>query len=698
MTKPAFDHSPLGVSAALLAGALLVLPASPAEARVTRVVVSKVESPTYGGASFGNVGQYERLDGIAYGEIDPRAPQNAIIQDIALAPRNARGMVEYSMDVVILRPIDRSRANGTLLYDAVNRGNLTTPERFNIGRGPIGAGDGFLQAQGFTIAASGWQADLVQGGGRLTMKAPVARNADGSPITGRVRMEYNLTEPRPSVAVGARGSAAYAPVTLDTAKATLTARVRQDDPRVTIASDQWAFADCSKTPFPGVASARHICLKDGFDTNHIYELIYEAKDPIVLGLGFAATRDFVSFLRHGGGAGEAVLAAATGNAPASPSALAGTVSHALFFGSSQSGRMGRGFLSLGFNQDEDGRIVFDGMQPHTATARIALNLRFGQPGRDAGLQHLERHYPGTDAPVTWSATPDPVSGEPHGLLDRCTATGTCPKIIQTVTDTEYWQRGMSLITGDAATGRDLEIPQNVRIYHFAGTQHSGSQPGRTPERGICQMLTNPNSYHYPMRALLVALRDWVADGREPPASRYSTFAAKTLLPPDVENIPFPKIPGVKFTAMYNPRTVFDRGSQYNVADLSGVMNEPPIAGRELPVLMPKVDSDGNSIDGVRSPLLRAPLGTYTGWNFRAAGFGEGDLCDNNGGFVPFAATAAERRTSGDPRPSLEERYGTHERYVAAVQAAAEDLVRERLMRPEDVAGAVAVARASKVMQ
>jgi hypothetical protein len=673
------------VQASLMgAAAAAVGLAAPADARITRIEINKVESPAYAGATFGAVGAYERLDGTAYGEVDPRSPQNAIVQDIALAPRNARGMVEYSMDVQIFRPLDKNRGNGTLLYDAVNRGNLTTIERFNIGRGAPGIGDGFLQAQGFSIVASGWQPDLLQGGGRLTMKVPVARNADGSAITGRVRMEYNLTELRNTQTIGARGSSGYDPVTLDTAKATLTARVHQNDPRIAIASDQWAFADCSKTPFPGAASPRHVCLKDGFDTNHIYELIYDAKDPTVLGLGFAATRDLTAFLHH--------------NANAADNPLAGAVRNTLFFGSSQSGRFGRGLLSLGFNQDEDGRIVFEGLYPHTATARIALNLRFGQPGRDAGLQHIERHYPGTEAPVTWSATPDPITGEPHGLLDRCTATKTCPKIVQTVSDTEYWQRGMTLITGDAAARRDLAIPDNVRIYHLAGAQHGGSQPGRDSNRGICQMLTNSHSYHYPMRALLLALRDWIVVGKEPPASRYPTFAAKTLLPPDVEAFDFPKIPGVKFTAMYNPRTVFERGAHYNVADLSGVMAEPPKPTRELPVLMPKVDRDGNPIDGVRSAWLQAPLGTYTGWNYRAAGFGEGDLCDNNGGFIPFAATKAERQKSGDPRLSLEERYGSHDGYVAAVKAAAERQVRERFMRPEDVAGAAAIAQASKVLQ
>jgi hypothetical protein len=659
--------------------------ATPADARITRIVISKVESPAYGGASFGSVGQYERLDGIAYGEVDPHAPHNAIIQDIALAPRNERGMVEYAMDVSILKPIDTSRSSRTLLYDVVNRGNRVAPERFNIGKSDAdSAADGFLQAQGFTLVWSGWQGDLVPGGGRFTMKVPVARNPDGSSITGRVRMEYNPAQPGSTETIGVRFSAGYEPVTLDNATATLTARVHQDDPRVAIPNDRWAFADCSKTAFPGVASGRHVCLKDGFDTDHIYELSYEAKDPLVLGLGFAGTRDLISFLRHADGAAQ--------------NPLAGAVRTTLLYGSSQSGRMARGFLNLGFNQDEDGRMVFEGMNPHSSPARIALNIRFAQPGRDSGLQHIERHFPGTDSPVTWSATTDPVTGDAHGILERCEATKTCPKIIQTVTDTEYWQRGMSLVTGDLAGERDLAMPPNVRIYHLAGTQHSGSQPVATPTKAICQMLTNPNSSHYNMRALLVALRDWVVEGREPPASRYPTIAAKTLLAPDLEVFDFPKIPGVPFTAKHNARTVFDRGPQYSGRDVSGIATEPPVAKRDLTVLMPKADADGNAIDGVRSVTLQAPLGTYLGWNYRAAGFGEGDLCDNNGGFVPFATSKAVRLNSGDARLSLEERYGTHDGYLAAVRQAAEGLVRERLMLSEDVAGAVGLAHASAVLR
>ncbi len=658
--------------------------ASPAQARITKIVVLKTVSPAFGGASFGPVGQYEQLDGIAYGEVDPRTPLNAIIQDIALAPRNDRGMVEYSMDISILKPIDMDHSNHTILYDVVNRGAPRVPTNFNIlAPGAAQPGDGFLQSHGYTIVSSGWQGDLLPGGARLTIKVPVARGPGGAPITGRVLTEINPQEPANTRLIsGIPFTASYEPVTLDNSTAVLTARVHQDDPRVTIPNSEWAFADCTKVSFPGAASSKTICIKGGFDANHIYELVYDAKNPLVLGLGFAAIRDLVAFLRR--------------NESSVQNPLAGAIRVTLMHGTSQSGRMARGFLSLGFNQDEDGRDVFDGMNPHVAAGRIALNIRFAQPGRGAGLQHAEHQFPSGELPLTWVATTNPVTQRREGLLDRCSATNTCPKIIQTVTDNEYWQGPMSTSTSDVENSRELPIPDNVRIFHFASTQHLGSQPNAVPSKGICQMVSNPNSYNYNMRALLSALRDWVVDGKEPPPSHYPTLAAGTLVAPASLN--FARIPGLQFAALYSRQSQYDRGPQFNSTDISGIVTERSIAIRDSVVLVPKIDEDGNDVDGVRSVALQAPLGTYLGWNLRAAGHSEGDLCGNTGAFIPFASSKAERLTFGDSRRSLEERYGSHEGYVAAVKKAAESLVQRRLMLSEDVVGAVAIANASKVLQ
>jgi hypothetical protein len=654
--------------------ALSLLSPLPAGARIARLDILKTE-PFAGGVAFGDAGPYEQITARATGEVDPKAPQNAIIQDIALAPRNANDMVEYSTDVVIVRPVHPEQGAHALLLDVLNRGDQKVFNAFNLGL----PGDGFLQRRGISVVLAGWQPGPL-GPGRLTITVPVARHPDGSSITGQVRMEYDPARNSPSLPIDTRGSSSYEPASPDTSRATLTMRVHEGDPRVAIPPDQWAFADCTKTPFPGVPSARNICPKNGFDTNHIYELVYEAKDPLVDGLAFAAVRDLIAFLHH----------AQSGNP------LAGDIKTTLLFGHSQAGRMARSFLELGFNRDEDGRIVFDGMNPHVAPTRMNLNTRFAQPGRDSGLEHVEHAYIGTEPPYAWSAQPDPLTGHDESLLDRCQATKTCPKIFQTVTDTEYWQRGMSLATGSMDGKTDLKIPGNVRIYDFGDASHIDEAVDATATR-VCKFADNPNAQNYEMRALLVSLLDWVAGGKAPPPSRYPTYRAGMLVSPDPKAIGFPKIPGVNFAGLYNARTLYDRGPQFNSRDESGIALEPPKPLRQLPVRVPKVDRDGNSLGGLPTVTHAVPLGTYMGWNLRAADFGEDDLCDNTGSFIPFAKTRAEREKTGDPRLSLEERYKTHDGYVAAVAKAAKKLVAARLLLPEDADRSIAAAKASDVL-
>jgi hypothetical protein len=273
----------------------LAFAAPQADARITSFVVGTTTSPAFGGQSFGSAGQYEQFDGTATGEIDPKDPLNATITDIELAPRNTRGMVEYSMDFSILKPIDTSRGNHTILYDVVNRGNKSSPS-LNIGVTSTNpAGDGFLESEGYTLAWSGWEGDITTG---IKINLPVAKNKNGSEITGRVRAEYILNN-GPAATVDVTAQPAYSSISTSNAGATLTRRVHQNDPKETIDNSQWTFADCSATPFPGTPNPAKVCLKGGFDTNHIYELVYTAKNPTVAGIGFAATRDFVSFLRGG---------------------------------------------------------------------------------------------------------------------------------------------------------------------------------------------------------------------------------------------------------------------------------------------------------------------------------------------------------------------------------------------------------------
>ena len=668
------------IAVVCIAGFVLGLSAS-AQARVTRIVFG---APTYpfGSTNFGQVGPYEQLDGTAYGEIDPRDPLNAVIQDIDLAPRNARGMVEYSTVVSILKPVNISAGNHAMLFEIVNRGHKLDPGFYNVGT------DGFLENLGFTLVWGGWQADLVptaMSGALVNMSAPVAVRRDGSSITGTVRSEFILPKPASTQMILADSSSntpGYATANPDNSHDTLTMRVHQNDPRTVIDNSEWAYADCSVIAFPGTPDPRKVCLKAGFDTNHIYELVYTAKDPLVMGLGLAAIRDVAAFLRH-----------ESDDEDRAANPLAGKIDWALLNGISQSGRLLRTFLELGFNQDEHRRQVFDGMQPHIGSVRNYINIRFSQPGRLAGTQHTEKQYPGPEGSLTYGDSFDPFTREMSGLLDRCTSTRTCPKIVHTMTDTEYWEASGAFDTVDPAGKHDVQIPANVRIYQFASTQHGGFSPAGTfpTSGGSCEQLSNTNSYTYNIRALLVALLNWVSKGTEPPASKYSSLARGTLVAP--EHVAFPVIPHVTGPAgIWNTRQVFQRGPQYDAGDVSGVISmEPPHARAEYPTLLPQVNSDGNDLDGLHSITLSAPLGTYTGWNVRAANFSQGDACDLTGSYIPFAVTKAQREATGDPRLSLQERYINLAGYTAVAQAAAANLVAHGYLLPSDEVAAVAAA-------
>ena len=696
-------HWRRGVGTLPVAIALFGL-APAAEARVSTITITSTV-PAYGGASFGTVGKYQLVTGIAQGEVDPKDPRNAIIQDIALAPRNAKGMVEYATNFQILMPADKSKSNQTMWFDIANRGNVGI-NRYNIGVTEAKPeGDGFLEKQGLIMAWAGWQADLVPAPAparndlptpRLTMiSVPVAAE-NGKPITGVVRSEWTFRDqPSSTQEIGASSpnsnTVGYPTVTLDNKGLTLTARVHQYDARTPIPNTEWAFADCSKVAFPGTPDAMKVCLKNGFDTNHIYELVYTAKDPRVMGLGLAAIRDVGSFLRY---------AARDDKGTANP--LAGQIKHTHFTGASQTGRLLRTYLHLGFNEDEQGRKVYDGALPLIAGVGNFINIRFSQPGRTSPDSWAEKHFPAQDMPTTYGALDDSLSGTKTGVLSRCQKTNTCPKVFHAVTDTEYWQFTARSDTTDALGKRDVEIPDNVRIYHMAGNQHGSHLPSNPlpTDAGICEELPNANTYTYTIRALMVHLQQWVATGAAPPPSGYPLLAAGTLVP--YEKFVFPKIPGVigpegtasagSETGVYNTRIVFDRGPRFIAQDLSGIIDkEPPGVLAIYPPFVPQIDADGNAVGGVRSPVLQAPLGTYTGWNVRRAGHGEGDACSTSGSFIPFAVLASDRVASGDPRPSLEERYTNKAGYVKAVTAGVNALVKDKAILATDAPGAIDVA-------
>ncbi len=691
--------------AAGVAVAMGGMAATPADARITRIEITSVQ-PAFGGAAFGTVGGYERVIGRAHGEVDPAHPGNAIIQDIALAPRNARGMVEYATDVEILRPAARDAGNGVLFFDVVNRGGKRLLSLYNgapVSNEPSNPGDGFLMRQGYTLIFFGWQPDILPGAGRMTMQVPVARHADGSPVTGVVRSEIVVQQAANTVllSTGSFTGMTHAPYPTaatdhraafpDGFRPTLTMRARAEVPRQEVPADRWRFADCDgAAPVP---SETRLCLDGGFQPGVMYELIYRAKDPTVLGLGYAAMRDLPAFLRH---------SRADDTGTPNPAARAdGAVQTTVIHGTSQSGRNMRLFLHLGFNRDEAGRIAYDGMIPHVGGGLAAMNIRFAHPGRAWG-QQIDNLYPAYDYPFAYTRVADPITGRNASVLDRCEATATCPRIFHVATALEMWEGRQSLGLTDPLGQRDLVEPANVRTYIMASTQHSaaGTLPRQAPF-GLCQQQPNPMTHLHTMRALLTAMTGWLKDGTAPPASATPRITEATLVRAEAVN--FPRIPAngydgvqrpaVKFLALTNPLRAMDFGPAYNNADLTGIITqEPPRLGeREYGLLVPQVDADGNDIAGIRAVHAQVPRGTYTGWNLFRAGYFEDGFCSLQGSFIPFAATRAEREATGDPRPSLEERYPSKEAYVAAIRDATARLVAQRFLLAEDAGRFVAEA-------
>ena len=619
---------------------------------------------------------FEKLTGHFYGELDPRSPLNAIITDIELAPRNARGMVEYSATFTILKPVDMSKATGVLVYNVANRGRAAI-------EGPGYFAD--FRAQGHVLVTSGWQADIPVAAGIETMVTPIAKNLDGSSITGPVVARiYDAPAGATTMQiVRGRVTGTATPASFDTSKATLTKRASETGSRVPVLSTEWAFADCGKTPFPGTPDPVKVCLKGGFDPAMLYELTYIAKDPPVHGIGFATTRDLVSYLRRG-----------EAGSPLGP-----TIRHTVTHGTSQSGNYLRSFLHLGFNQDERGVRVFDGMNTHIAARQLAMNIRFGAPSGAA-----EMYEAGSEGALWWDDYTDVARGRPStSLLARCRATETCPKIVETFGSAEFYSLRMSQNMVGTRADRDIPLPSNVRRYYSPSTRHGGGPGGFVNEAGpeaCCILAANPNPETESNRALMHALVDWVVKDAPPPPSRYPRLDRGDLAVPTAAAIGFPLIPGQPVPdGVLTPFYDYDFGHDFRSNDVSGVMSvQPPVIRQVLPTLVPKVDADGNELGGVRSVLLEAPLGTYTGWNPIGNGFFKGSIQSLGGGYIPFAKTKAQRLASGDPRLSLEERYHTHEGYVERVKAAAKKLVAERFLLEDDAARLVAEAEKSNVLK
>jgi hypothetical protein len=642
-----------------------------AEADITRIAITRIESPTFEGVSFGAVGQYEKLVGRAFGEVDPNDLRNAVIVDIVLAPRNARGMVEYSTDIYILRPVDPAHGNHKVFFEVNNRGNILSFGRMNDagtgGNDPTTAADagiGFLMRQGYTIASSGWDATVAPGGGRQTITVPVARNPDGSSIVGPALEEFVIDN-----ATTTTGALSYPAATPDKLQANLTVRVHYTDPPEVVPASAWEYVNDRTIRLlpPGTR----------FEQGRLYEFTYPAKDPIVAGLGFAAIRDVAAFLHRAAADNE-------GN----PNPLAEEVRFVYSFCISQPCRFMHDFLQLGFNEDEDGQRVFDGILNWGGGASGGFfNYRFAQPAR-FHWQHIGRWYPERQFPFTNKVLFDPITGKTDGRLRRCRSTNTCPKIFETTSESEYWAKGGSLLHTDTL-GNDLDDPKNARIYLLSSLAHVAlSGPG------ICQQPRNPLLPNRAFRALLVALDEWVSDDKTPPRSRVPQRSDGTLVRSLQKQVAFPHIPGVTFNGLMTTGDLFEYGPSFDEGILT--ILPPYLVDSPYPVFVPRTDADGNDIAGIRLPEIAVPLATYTGWALRAAAFAGDDLCELAGQKIDFQQTEADRLAVGDPRLSIEERYPTHKKYVSAVTRVAIHLYWQRLLLDEDVTRYIEEAEASNI--
>ena len=628
---------------ALLCAAVLAAFATPLEARITRIEIDPLlsQSPTFGGYAWPGVGQYERIIGTAHGEVDPTDKQNRVIVDVELAPRNARGNVEYSFDFYILKPIDLSKGNGKMMYEPPNRGGKTwgAMARMTGGNDPGAVTDptvlanAFFMPRGYAIVFSGW--DKAAGvnltktaASPMTITLPIAKNRDGSSITGP-SYEYIVTG-------GASFTLAYPAATLDKTTAKLTRRVHLDDAPVAVPASGWDYTDATGTAIRPTAG--------NFVANDIYEFSYTAKDPSVNGLGLAAVRDWNAWLRYS-------RRDDYGNA----NPLYGHVKRIYTEVVSQPGRLLNDFRHLGFNESESGRKVFDGhMQWIAAGNGLNLNYRFSQPGRTERNRQDHLYLEGV-FPFANVKSFDPITRSVDSRYARCEKSDTCPLAVEIYSANEYWVKTASLLHTDPTGSFDLPDSPYARNYLMSSMQHG---TGSATNRGNCQQFQNPLSSSATQRALFIALDEWATKGTKPPKSQVPTLRDRTLAPPlPQERMGFPEIPGVTYTGLMTTRYLFDYGHGFydtgiatiNPPVVSAPYQNNPANGPIYPPYIPKTDSDGNDIAGVRLPDLRVPLATYTGWALRS-GAHANDGCEASGQFIPFPRTEAERAASGDPRP------------------------------------------------
>ena len=627
------------------------------------------------GESFGDVGPYQLLEGMAHFAVDPLSPRNTAITDIELAPRDSQGKVGFSAHFAMLQPADPSQSRHRILFDVVNRGNRTVMSTFNgIQRpsdptAPLEPGNGFLMRHGYTIVWCGWQADAPSAPGLIGLQAPEAVGSDGGPLTGRILCQFQANEPTQVFYLADRQHLPHPPVDPNDPSATLTVGDHPNSPGEPISRDKWSFVrveDEQVEPEP-----YHVYMPSGFEPGRIYQLVYSTRGSQIAGLGFAAVRDIVSFLKYA--------------PPEAENPCAGDIEYAYAFGASQSGRFLRQLIHLGLNEDEEERIALDGIIPHIGGGmRGEFNLRFGQPSKDVCFI-IPELFPFTDTEQR-----DPVTGKTGSLLAQMEEQSNVPKIMFTNTSAEYWRGDAALIHTDLETMTDAPESPSVRRYHFAGTQHgSGVFPPLEvrPMDGVRgQLPFNSVDYSPLLRAALENLDRWVSTGEPAPPSRHPSLSDGTAVESETLLPKFAGLPGMRVPPRTTRAMRLDYGPE---AHLGRTTTLPAIQGGEYPALVSDINEDYNEVAGIRLPDLTVPVATYTGWNLRHPSIGNQDLVIGiTGGLagwtLPFPATRADRAAAGDPRLSTEERYSSRDEYLRRVREAAQSLVNEGFMLAEDI--------------
>lgn len=637
------------------------------------------------GLQFGDTGAYELISGDVEFSCNPHSPDLANVVDLDKAPCDAEGLVRYKAGFNILKPVDISKANGRLFFDYGNRGNKRALQFFNDakpGNRPLSrehAGNGYLMRRGYTVAWLGWQGDLMPGDERLLLEAPVATDK-GQALRGWVRVEYVPT--RPDTYVFPLSSLvmakSYPTSDMNPAHARLTRRRYALSRPEEIPAHCWSFArlengsgvDGHGSEQAVIPSPEHIYLHAGFQPGWIYELSYLAENPLVLGLGHVAVRDFISFLKY-----EDCDAAGNDN-------LIGTgrqrIEKAYAWGRSQTGRCIRDFIYRGFNTDSSGRRVFDGVMPHVAGAgKMWMNHRFANAMVLPGQEYENHFTPADSFPFSYAQCKDQHSGVTDGILKR---PDTDPLVIHTDSASEYWHRRASLVHTDTE-GKDLPQPDTVRVYLWSSSQHFAAPGPIKPSTGLSKNYQNVVSTSFLFRALLDCLDEWATHGTPPPDSRVPQHTDGTLCDVETWRKQFPAIPGQALPRTCSTLELVDFGPDLAHGDLHRTPR--PQADKTYPVYIPAVDQDGLDIAGARAPDVVAPLGTYTGWSLRKRELGNGAMVGITGSYIPFPESPEEREATQDPRASILERYGSVQGYMSAIDQACSTLITERLMLEED---------------